>query len=325
MEKIGFHVSYRMGKRAAIGMGIGVLAVVVTILAAQASLKQNACASDENNAKGRPAASENVRATDPAQSAPARSEPAPPSGLASHSIGDTWTDPVTGMKFLWISPGSFDMGSTRIEDANPVHTVKISKGFWLGQFEVTQAQWRAVTNDDPSSFKGDRLPVEQVSRDDVDSFIRKLNSMGRGGFRLPTEAEWEYACRAGTTSEFCYGDSLDSSQANFDGNYPYGGAKNGVYREKTMPVGSFPPNAWGLYDMHGNVWELCSDWYDPDYYRSRPNPDNDPRGPSDGSFRVERGGAWRNVAEECRSAARSRYVPGFLFNSIGFRLARSES
>jgi sulfatase modifying factor 1 len=307
MGKINFYVSHRLGERAAFGKGIGLLGLVAVLWAAHFGLKPNA------------------RLIGPAQAAPARSEPAPPSGPLSRSIGDTWTDPVTGMKFLWIPPGSFEMGSTRIEDANPVRTVNISRGFWMGQFEVTQAQWRAVTGKAPSSFKGDSLPVEQISGDDVDSFIRKLNALGRGGFRLPTEAEWEYACRAGTTSEFCYGDSLDSSQANFDGNFPYGGAKDGVYREKTMPVGSFRPNAWGLYDLHGNVWELCSDWYDPDYYRSRPNPDNDPRGPSDGSFGVERGGAWRNVADECRSASRSRYLPGFRYNSIGVRLARSES
>jgi formylglycine-generating enzyme required for sulfatase activity len=307
MGNIDFYVSHRPGKRAAVGKGIGLLGLVPVLLTAHFSLKPDA------------------RAIGPAQAAPARSEPAPPSDPASRSIGNAWTDPVTGMKFLWIPPGSFEMGSPRIEDAIPVRTVNISRGFWLGQFEVTQAQWRAVTGKAPSSFKGDNLPVEQISGDDVDSFIRKLNAMGRGGFRLPTEAEWEYACRAGTTSEFCYGDSLDSSQANFDGNFPYGGAKDGVYREKTMPVGSFRPNMWGLYDLHGNVWELCSDWYDPDYYKSRPNPDNDPRGPSDGSFRVERGGAWRNVADECRSAARSRYLPGFRYNSIGVRLARSES
>lgn len=306
-------------------MFIGVLAAVVTLSASHLSLTYNVQTFYENAAKGSPVPSKNARTIDPAQASPVRSGEAPPSGPASHSIGDTWTDPVTGMKFLWIAPGSFDMGSAEIEDANPVRIVKINKGFWLGQFEVTQAQWRAVMDDDPSSFKGDNLPVEQVAWDEVDSFIRKLNSMGQGGFRLPTEAEWEYACRAGTKSEFCYGDTLDSSQANFDGNYPYGGATTGVYREKTTAAGSFRPNAWGLYDMHGNVWELCSDWYDPDYYKSRQNPDCDPRGPCSGSFRVLRGGAWRNVADECRSAARSRYIPGFRFNSIGFRLARSES
>jgi len=223
------------------------------------------------------------------------------------------------------------MGSKKNEGEHPLRTVKISRGFWLGQFEVTQAQWRAVMNDNPSSFKGDNLPVEQVSRDDMDSFIRKLNSMGQGGFRLPTEAEWEYACRAGTKSEFCFGDSLDSSQANFDGNYPYDGAAhgvvrgNGVFRERTTAVGSFRPNAWGLYDMHGNVWELCHDWHDPEYYKNRPDPDIDPSGPSGSDFRVQRGGGWRNVSVECRSAFRTGYIQGLRYNSIGFRLARSES
>jgi formylglycine-generating enzyme required for sulfatase activity len=271
------------------------------------------------DATGNPTSGENPQAIDSAQASPMK-----------HSLGDSWTDPLTGMKLLWIPAGSFAMGSNK-EYENPVHTVKINRGFWLGQFEVTQVQWHALMNNNPSYFKGDSLPVEQVSWEDVDLFIRKLNSMGRGGFRLPTEAEWEYACRAGTKSEFSFGDSLDSSQANFDCSFPYDRAKNGVYRgngvnrEKTTAVGSFRPNAWGLYDMHGNVWELCSDWYDPDYYKNRQDPDNDPRGPADGDFRVERGGAWRNVSEELRSAFRSPYTSGFRFNSIGFRLARSES
>ncbi len=307
MGNIDFNVRHRPGKRAAVGKGLGLLGLVAVLLTAHLGLKPNA------------------RAIGPAQAAPARSEPAPPSGPASHSAGDAWTDPVTGIKFRWVPAGSFEMGSAKIEDANPVRSVNIRRGFWIGQFEVTQPQWRAAMNDGPSSFKGDNRPVEQVSWDDVDSFVRKLNSRGQGGFRLPTEAEWEYACRAGTKGEFCYGDSLDSSQANFDGSFPFGEGKEGVYREETTDVGSFRPNAWGLYDMHGNVWELCSDWYEPDYYNSRPNPDTDPRGPSGGSFRVIRGGAWRNVADECRSAYRSRCLPGFRFNSIGFRLVRSES
>ena len=136
------------------------------------------------------------------------------------------------------------------------------------------------------------------------------------GGTLPTEAQWEYACRAGTTTPFNTGSNLTTDQANYDGNYPYNGNAKGVYREKTMPVGSFAPNAWGLYDMHGNVWEWCSDWYG-DYPTGA---QTDPAGPSSGSARVYRGGSWHSNAHLCRSAYRDRYSPARRFNLIGFRL-----
>lgn len=208
-----------------------------------------------------------------------------------------------GMEFVYVPAGSFKMGSERIMlGEDPVHQVTIPNGFYMGRYEVTQAQWRAVMGNNPSTFKGcDQCPVETVSWNDAQVFISKLNA--RGGnytYRLPSEAEWEYACRAGTTTEFAFGDSLSSEQANFNGIYPYGDAPEGVNRRKTMPVGSFQSNAWGLYDMHGNVWEWCEDTYYEDYKGA----------PVDGSVwlsgwgRVFRGGEWSSFGTDLRSARR---------------------
>ena len=219
------------------------------------------------------------------------------------------------------------MGSTNGgADEKPVHQVTISYSFYMGKYEVTQAQWQSVMGSNPSYFKDcGNCPVEQVSWDDAQAFIRKLNQMNDGyAYRLPTEAEWEYACRAGTTTEFAFGDSLSSDQANFDGNYPYGGAAKlqsgaGVYRQKTTPVGSFQPNAFGLFDMHGNVLEWCEDWYHETYYGA----------PTDGSawlsggeqkYRVLRGGSWYGNATYLRSAYRNWYYPGSRFDPYGFRV-----
>jgi formylglycine-generating enzyme len=135
----------------------------------------------------------------------------------------------------------------------------------------------------------------------------------------PTEAQWEYACRAGTTTPFHFGETISTDQANYDGNYPYGKGKKGIYRKKTTPVGSFPANAWGLFDMHGNVWEWCADWYGP-YPRGDVT---NPVGPPGGSARVDRGGSWDSGAWGCRAALRDRDGPGHRFSLLGFRLARS--
>ena len=214
--------------------------------------------------------------------------------------------------FVPIPAGSFNMGSdlrwaTRFEQ--PVHRVTISKPFELQTTEVTQAQWKAVMGGNPSDFKGDDLPVERVSWNDVQEFLRKLNQLESGkGYRLPTEAEWEYACRAGTTGDR-YGD-IDAV-AWYDKNSGGG----------THTVGKKKPNAWGFYDMLGNVWEWCMDWYD-DY----PSVDvTDPTGPSSGSGRVDRGGGWYNIAQGCRAAFRSGYDPGSRGNYLGFRLARDSA
>ncbi len=226
------------------------------------------------------------------------------------------------LQLAWIPSGSFMMGSPSSEsgrdsDEGPRHSVTISHGFYMGKYEVTQAQWQAIMGNNPSHFKGANLPVETVSWNDVQDFIKRLNQKTGLHFRLPTEAEWEYACRGGTVTAFCYGNSLSADMANFDGYYPYNAGK-GTYREKTTPVGSFQPNQWGLYDMHGNVWEWCSDWYDSDYYKNSPS--TDPTGPSSGVVRVDRGGSWINYAQVCRSATRDRDVPSYRSNLLGFRL-----
>ena len=241
--------------------------------------------------------------------------------------GSGWTvDIGGGLTMKWIAAGSFEMGSNDGDsDEKPVHRVTLSKGYWLGEHEVTQGQWQAVMGSNPSHFKGSNLPVEQVSWEEAMAFCKKLtrDEKAKGrlpagmSYTLPTEAQWEYACRAGTTDAFHYGNRLDSSMANFDGNYPYGGASKGVYRQKTTSVGSFKPNAWGLYDMHGNVWESCSDWYGS--YSS--GSVVDPAGARSGTNRVIRGGSWGSSARDCRSANRYRSTPGYRFNSLGFRLA----
>ncbi len=229
------------------------------------------------------------------------------------------------IEMVWCPPDTFLMGSQKSEkkreEDETQHVVTLTKGFWLGRTEVTQAQWKAVMDGaNPSRFKGDNLPVETVSWAEVNAFIEKLNKKTEAKYRLPTEAEWEYACRAGTRTPFNTGENLTTDQANYDGNYPYAGPPNGEYREKTLAVGSFEPNAWGLYDMHGNVYEWCSDWYGP--YAGRK--ETDPIGPPTGSRRVFRGGSWIGLARSCRSADRLYGRPGNRGSDlVGFRLLRT--
>ncbi len=206
---------------------------------------------------------------------------------------------LKGMKFVYIPSDSFAMGSPssepKREDDERQHQVTLTRGFYLQTTEVTQGQWEAVMGNNPSRFKdcGPKCPVEQVSWDDVQEFVRKLNGRdGKTGYRLPSEAEWEYAARAGTTTPFAFGDCLSTGQANYDGNYPMPGCAKGEYRKTTVPADSFSPNKWGLYNMHGNVWEWCQDWYG-DYPSEAVR---DPKGPGSGSARVFRGGSWFNSA-----------------------------
>ena len=229
-----------------------------------------------------------------------------------------------GMKFVYIPPGEFMMGSPESEpgrdDNEKQHKVTLTKGFHMQTTEVTQGQWKAVMGSNPSDFKdcGNDCPVENVSWDDVREFIRKLNRKeGTDRYRLPTEAEWEYACRAGTTTPFSFGRCLSTDQANYNGRYPLENCPKGEYREKTLPVASFAPNAWGLHDMHGNVWEWCQDWYGEDYPSGAVT---DPGGPSTGSVRVLRGGSWFNDAGSCRAAIRGRDTPDVRGRNLGFRL-----
>jgi formylglycine-generating enzyme required for sulfatase activity len=246
-----------------------------------------------------------------------------------------------GMKLVLIRAGKFVMGSPdKEEDRDPEerqHEVAITRPFYLGAYEVTQQQFQKVTGKNPSFFPAARgggpdFPVEQVRWRDAVAFCQQLSNLpaekkaGRS-YRLPTEAEWEYACRAGTTTTFHFGNSLSAKQANFNGNHPYGGAAKGQYLERTAKVGSYPANAWGLYDMHGNVAEWCSDFYDPDYYRKSPK--ENPQGPAAGVlgtgfrgdfFRVVRGGCWLDEARGCRAAHRFRLQPSEPYRLVGLRV-----
>ncbi|MGH9847208.1 MAG: SUMF1/EgtB/PvdO family nonheme iron enzyme, partial [Blastocatellia bacterium] len=254
----------------------------------------------------------------------------PVNSPATVNLGDASTETINGVKLemIRVPAGSFQMGSPenepeRASDEGPQHRVTVS-GFSIGKFEVTQAQWKAVMGSNPSNFKGDNLPVENVSWNDAKEFCRKLSQLTGKQYRLPTEAEWEYAARAGTTTPFAFGSSLSSQQANFDGNSPYGGAAKGVYRQKTMPVGSFAANAFQLHDMHGNVWEWCEDvWHE--NYNGAPSDGSSWLSGGDSSSRVLRGGSWYNDGWLCRSAVRGRGGPGDRNGNIGFRVVVSAS
>ncbi len=217
------------------------------------------------------------------------------------------------MKCVLIPAGTFMMGSPesetdRLFDEGPQHEVAITKSFHMGATEVTQEQYEAVMGTNPSDFKGAKNPVDWVSWDDAAEFCRRLSHSTGKTVRLPTEAEWEYACRAGSTTAFCFGD--DESGL---GEYAWYDSNSGSI---THPVGQKRANAWGLYDMHGNVWEWCADWFGP--YGA--GGAVDPRGPGSGEFRVLRGGTWANNPRHCRSANRVSYAPGIRVNSLGFRL-----
>ncbi len=246
-----------------------------------------------------------------------------------------------GMKLALIPTGKFRMGSPRSEaereSEESQHEVTITKPFYMGVYEVTQAEYMKLM--DPKNqahFNSDRgggaeYPMEDVLWTEADEFCRKLTALPdeiRAGrkYRLPTESEWEYACRAGTTTAFHFGESISSRQANFNGNFPYGNAEKGQYLRRTVKVGSYQPNNFGLYDMHGNVAEWCADWYDPDYYDA--SHDEDPRGPPVGVlsddyenyYLVVRGGCWIDDARACRSAYRHRAMHRNKYRLIGFRV-----
>ena len=222
------------------------------------------------------------------------------------------------MEMIWCEPGEFVMGSPEGEegrrDEERPRRVKLTKGFWLGKNPVTQQQWQGVMGNNPARFKGGDRPVECVSWLDCMEFIRRVN-VGMGyGVRLPTEADWEYACRAGTETPFSWGSTLNGDRANCDGRHPYGTARQGAYVEGTTPVGQYGANPWGFFDMHGNVWEWCSDWYGSKCGKV------DPAGPASGTARIRRGGSWFNGAADCRSAFCDYSDPSDKSNRTGFRL-----
>ena len=226
------------------------------------------------------------------------------------------TDSVT-MEFVKIEPGTFTMGSPNSDSyaydrEKPQHQVTISKGFYLGKYEVTQVQWQAVMGSNPSNNKGGSRPVERVFWNNIQEFVGKLNqAAGSELYRLPTEAEWEYSCRAGTTTQWSFGDDESKlvDYAWYSGNNSPSGTKD---------VGQKLPNPWGLYDMHGNVYEWCQDWYGS--YSSEAQ--TDPQGSVSDSYRVLRGGYFRADARYTRSAGRNGNSPGYSYDNIGFRLLR---
>ena len=246
---------------------------------------------------------------------------------------------VDGVQLVWCPAGSFRMGSPpnepgRRPDEEQVD-VTLTKGFWLGKFEVTQAQWARISGPFIQAMdkgKGGDIPVYWVSYLEAEDFCRRLSARAWAAgslpldweFRLPTEAQWEYACRAGSTTATAYGGTMSTSQANFDGRPNAGARIGGKIPGESVKAGSYPPNAWGLYDMHGNVWEWCRDWYhsmlpggtDPDLSTVKGDMNRD------GTYsRVRRGGAWIESYEHNRSARRLRYEPERRSDHIGFRIA----
>ncbi|MDX2032716.1 MAG: formylglycine-generating enzyme family protein [Blastocatellia bacterium] len=221
------------------------------------------------------------------------------------------------LELVGLSAGEFTMGGDRYDREKPRHRVRVSP-FAIGKHQVTQAQWKAVMGEEnnPSRFKGDDLPVERVSWDDAHEFIRRLNKKTGQRFRLPTEAEWEYAARGGSLTEFCFGDDEEQLAA-----YAWFGENSGL---QTHPVGEKRPNPFGLFDVHGNVWEWCSDWFDRNYYGKLQKQVvvTDAQGPRTGSYRVIRGGSWSAHAVDCRSAYRYDWSPGYRYDHVGFRLVR---
>jgi len=214
------------------------------------------------------------------------------------------------LEMVLIPGGKFVMGSPENETQHEYetqHEVTITKPFYIGKYEFTQEQWDAVVGENSSATEGAKLPVTDVSWEDCQEFIKKLNENTKGGYRLPTEAEWEYACRAGTTTAYSVGESLTESEANIEG-------------ESIKAVGSYRPNAFGLYDMHGNVWEWCEDWYG-DYPGGAVT---DPKGDATGGYRVLRGGSFSYDGLEARSSRRKNgSTPSSRYSDLGFRLART--
>ncbi len=227
------------------------------------------------------------------------------------------------MDFVSIPAGEFMMGSPasevgREDYESPQHRVKVP-AFFMGKYQVTQAQYQAVMGSNPSNFKGTKRPVKQVSWNACQEFCQQLSQKLGKTCRLPSEAEWEYACRAGTTTPFHFGATITTDLANFNGSdYSYASAPKGIYRGETTEVGSFPPNGFGLYDMHGNVWEWCQDDY-VENYNNAPN-DGSSRSNTDNGKKVLRGGSWFFNSVSCRSAGRFRFFRDVAYVNTGFRL-----
>ena len=265
-----------------------------------------------------------------------------PAAFAGSKVGEERE--INGVRLCWCPAGRFRMGSPPHEpERRPGEDqvdVTLSRGFWVGKFEVTQGQWERVMGrfpDELSAGRGDDFPVYSVNFAEAEAFCRELTRAAQAAgalpagwrFQLPTEAQWEYACRAGTTTATAFGDRLSSKQANFQGE-PYNGAEPGPSLKRAAPVGSYPPNAWGIHDMHGNVFEWCRDWYhaklpggaDPDRYDSK---EAAPLNRTGDRSRVRRGGCWADHGWPCRSACRIRFEPHRRSDHIGFRVVVVEA
>ncbi len=226
------------------------------------------------------------------------------------------------LEMVYLEGGTFQMGSSPEDPGHygieaPVRNITLS-GFWIGRHLVTQAQYLSVMGTNPAFFTGDNRPVERVSWHDAMAFCRTLSSSIDGTFTLPTEAQWEYACRAGTLTSFSFGDCLDTAHANYDGRRPFEECPTGDFRGETWDVGSGQPNLWGLYDMHGNLWEWCLNWHGP----YSPGDAVNPAGPASGQIRILRGGAWDLHQRHCRSAHRTGGEPQTRWGNQGFRIVR---
>jgi formylglycine-generating enzyme required for sulfatase activity len=269
--------------------------------------------------------------------APAKPIPAWASAMGEDKYGK-WLEISVGkvvQRMRWIKPGNFLMGSPaseagRFDDEGPQHRVTLGQGFWLADTACTQALWQAVMGKNPSHFHtcnrgGPEHPVEKVSWDDVQAFLQAtMKKLPGCQLSLPTEAEWEYACRAGSQTAFSFGETISTDQINFNGNNPVGGGKKGEYRERTLPVTALPANGWGLYQMHGNVWEWCADGKRAYEEKAVADPGwadvVNPPGVG-AAVRVLRGGSWDFNAQDARSACRGAYLPDWQGHFIGFRLA----
>jgi formylglycine-generating enzyme len=260
--------------------------------------------------------------------------------LITGSVIDPMYDPLVVLMKL-IDPGAFQMGSPETEgmryEDETLHGAKITKPFYMQLTEVTQMHWQSVMGYNPSQFKGDLMPVNNISWFEIIEYCNKRSTLEKlrpcytrndnqviwdksaNGFRLPTEAEWEYACRAGSRTPFNTGENITTDQASYDGQQPYLSFPKGILRDKPLNVKSFPANAWGLYEMHGNVAEWVWDWYDS--YSSAAVVD--PSGPPAGTRKVIRGGGWFFNAADCRSADRYENFPTYKNGVVGFRLARN--
>jgi formylglycine-generating enzyme required for sulfatase activity len=222
-----------------------------------------------------------------------------------------------------IPGGTFQMGSIESEKEKPIHSVTVDP-FWLGKFPVTQEQYEAVMGTNPSNFKGAKRPAETVSWNDAVALCQCLSEKLGNQYRLPSEAEWEYACRAGTTTPFYFGVTLTSDLANYNGTTTYTREPKGKYREQTTDVGTFSPNGFGLYDMHGNVWEWCADhWHE--NYQGTPTDGSAWLSKNDNDNRLLRGGGWNSDPRPCCSAYRNNNTPVNRFNNLGFRVVCDSS